>query len=190
MKTWHPASLAFVALSLILFGSCALKSPTHYGEILIDTYLPNSIMSFTPNTTISLFGSNGTLAAAIATDTGGNLNGTYGKGAYARVDYTGGLDSGKYYIKVNSNGIPPNNYGAYAIRILTSLPVPEYSAGDEFSVINPLVGAASPDSYEPDDAVGGDGVPTNPVAISIGDRLNRSLLQAGGDVDWFVLTLP
>jgi hypothetical protein len=187
---------AFLTLLVIILGSCSISSsaplgaPTHYAKIIIDTYLPNSGMSFSPKMTMALYGSTGTSAAAIDTNTGGNINSPYGLGNYARIDYTGGLDSGTYYVRVSSNAVPTAFYGAYAIRVLTSLPVPEYSAADEFATVNPGSGISNPDSYEPDGAITGGGVPTNPVAITIGDRLNRSMIKDAADDDWFVLTLP
>ena len=148
-----------------------------YDEVVVDTYLPNPLMSYTLHTVIDLYGPTGTQAPAIASAEGGNpvFDG------YARIDWKGGLEPGTYYIRVK--GKSAADYGAYAIRILTSIPTPQYSSADYFSVVN------NPDSYEPDDAVT-NGVPTHPAAITIGDRLNRFLTTGGGDVDWFILTLP
>ena len=178
MKRWHTAGLTFLALSLILLGSCTL--PTHYGEIIIDTYLPDASMVFSPHTVITLFGPYGEQAAAIATNTGGKPRPYVWARSICADRLCRRLDSGRYYIQVKGNS--STDYGAYAIRILTSLPTPAYSSVDYFSDVN------NPDSYEPDDAVA-NSIPTHPVAITIGDRINR-YLAVGGDVDWFALTLP
>jgi hypothetical protein len=151
-----------------------------YDRVMIDTYRPNPLMSANADTFVSLYGPQGTAAAPIAEADGGNL--TYPVG-YARIDYSGGLPPGTYYVRVQ--GGTPAADGPYAFRALVSPNAPpnEYAAGDYFDVV------ADPDPYEPDDAVL-NGLPTKPVAASIGAAINRFLTTGGSDVDWFVLTLP
>jgi hypothetical protein len=140
-----------------------------YGTLIVDTYVPNPLMSFSPRTGIELFGPTGT-AAPIASVSAGSAD-------YARLTYTGPLEPGTYYIRIT--GL---SYGAYAVRTLTALPVPEYSAADYFDVVN------NPDPYEVNDTLVG-GVPVPPLATTLGDRTNR-YLGSPADQDWIQVVLP
>jgi hypothetical protein len=154
--------------------------PTTYNRIIVDTYRFNDLASTDPDTFVSLYGSQGTIAAPIAEADGGNLTYTVG---LSRIDYAGGLTSGTYYIRVKGGTSLVD--GPYAFRVLTALSAPpnEYSASDYFA------GVADPDPYEPDDAESG-GIPTAPLSVSVGTPYNRYLTTGGGDVDWFKLVLP
>jgi hypothetical protein len=194
MRRWFFAASAAVVPALLLLGGCTVSpptQPTQYSRLVIDTYLPNTFASSTPNLTVTLFGSAGTVATSIA-------SGTYATDAnpdyagFTRISYAGGLGPGTYYVRVKGSGDPATDYGAYAIRILTADPVPAYATApgsppDYFPGING--GSGTPDSYEADDAVSG-GIPTNPVPISLDGRLNRYIQKDIDDVDWFVITLP
>jgi hypothetical protein len=154
--------------------------PTTYSRIIVDTYRFNDLASANTDTFVSLYGSQGTSAAAIIEADGGNLTYTVG---LARIDYAGGLTSGTYYIRVKGGTSIAD--GPYAFRVLTSMSAPpnEYTTSDFFA------GVADPDPYEPDDAVSG-GIPTAPLSVSLGTPYNRFLTTGGGDVDWFKLVLP
>jgi hypothetical protein len=140
-----------------------------YGTLIVDTYIPNPLMSFSPHTGIELFGPAGT-AAPIAGVSAGSAD-------YARLTYTGPLEPGTYYIRIT--GL---SYGAYAVRTLTALPVPEYSDADYFDVV------ANPDPYEANDTLVG-GVPVPPLQTTLGDRTNR-FLDSPADQDWIQVVLP
>ena len=106
-------------------------------------------------------------------DGGGDHNGC------ARIDYTGGLAPGTYYVRVR--GQKSTTDGFYAVRLLLTQPEIDYSAW--------YFGVTGDDaSYEPDDDPPSGGVPTDPVPITVGGKLNRALTD--GDVDWLVFTLP
>jgi hypothetical protein len=171
-------------------------TPTVYERIVIDTYSPNN--SLTADTYIDLFDASGDPDAddpwsgddtgdAIAYDDNGNPD---WPGTYARIDYTGGLASGTYYIRVRGAADTVDDY--YTIRVLSlkisdSLPLYDFpgSVGLKY------------DDYEPDDSPKSGGIPTNPVPIAIGNTnwINRALdydtgPPAEGDIDWFELVLP
>lgn len=175
-----------------------------YDRIIIDTYKWSDGAFGTTNTFASLFDSSGdpTLDSgltlwndnaspytvdspptSIAEDDDGNL--TYAQ--FARIDYTTGLAPGTYYIRVR--GYVSTEVGPYAIRVLTGDPVDPYPAG-LYPAGSFFVSANTTDEpYESDDDPASGGTPSSPVAIGIGEAHNR-YLQAAGDVDWFVLTLP
>jgi hypothetical protein len=181
-------------LPVLLLSACC-PAPTIYPRMIIDTYRTTG--PSTVNTFISLFNSAGdptsdsspnlwnnddppyTVDApplSIAEDDNGNLF----YDGYARIDYTGGLTAGTYYIRVRA-GLS-NQFGPYSIRILT-LPDDIYTSW--------LFTVSGDDAlYEPDDSPQSGGIPIDPVPIAIGEKLNRFLTSGGGDVDWFVLTLP
>jgi LruC domain-containing protein len=158
-----------------------------YERILIDTFSPDG--SLTADTYIDLFGSAGDPDAddpwtgddtgdAIAFDDNGNTN---WPGTYARIDYTGGLEAGTYYIRVRGATEEVDDF--YAIRVLSlqlSDPIPGY---DTF----PGTDFVSPDALEPDDEPISGGVPIAPVPIALGQTISRSI--HAGDIDWFVLVL-
>lgn len=181
-------------LSSLALSACC-QAPTIYPRIIIDTYNatsgPGSV-----NTFVSLFGSAGdptldtnptlwnndtdpyTVDApplSIAENRGGNPNDS----TFARIDYQDGLEAGTYYLRVRAAVSTAS--GPYAIRVLLA-PDEDYASWLFLSY------AVNPDGYEPDDAPKSGGVPSNPVPIGVGEKVNRCL--AAGDVDWFVLTLP
>jgi len=172
-----------------------VEGPTLYDRIVIDTHSPNG--SFTTDTYIDLFDSEGDpdaddpwtgddTADAIAFNDDGNPEFPN----MARIDYTGGLPPGTYYIRVRGAKEIVDEY--YAIRVLSLNPgdtLPDY----DFS--QPL--AEKPDVYEAapgDDEPKSGGVPSNPVSIEIGATISRSIdydyATQEGDIDWFVLVLP
>ncbi|MCX7031229.1 MAG: hypothetical protein NTU62_14080, partial [Spirochaetes bacterium] len=70
----------------------------------------------------------------------------------------------------------------YAIRLVTSVPDPEFYASTWF------FGSAGNDAgYESDDATS-NGIPVKLVLLPVGGKLNRSLVP--NDVDWVKLVLP
>jgi hypothetical protein len=158
-----------VILFLCLLAAASCSQPGPFGRIIIDTYPPTTGPGEV-DTKLSLFDASGNLVAA---DSDSNPT----KTGFARIDRSGVLLPGTWYIRVEGEtGMEP---GPYAIRVLL--------APDEF--YGPwLFGSYNhPDSYEPDDASSGN-VPSNPVPITVGGKLNRYLTP--GDLDWFTLTLP
>jgi hypothetical protein len=167
-------------------------TPTVYERIIIDTYSPNR--DFTAQTYIDLFDANGdpddddpwtgddTKEAIASADNGSNPD--Y-PGTYSRIDYTGGLSSGTYYIRVRGATRTVEDF--YAIRVLSlqiGEPIPDY--------IYPGANFALPDALEEDDKPVLGGVPLAPPAIALNDTggLSRYLDGAKDDVDWFKLVLP
>jgi hypothetical protein len=183
--------------------------PIIYGLVVIDTYYPKAGAQVSAvDTWLSLFG-----ASADTTVNAPNIwnndtppyttetsaiaeNGSLGN--YGRITYSGGLAPGTYYIRVR--GVQSVMNGAYAIRVLsTAADSPSGSSWPwYFTATNPTDANPAGGSYEVDDNPLQGGVPTNPVTISLGGKLNR-WLTAGkitaatpvpGDVDWFKLVLP
>ena len=182
----------------VIFIACPNQGSgiTTYERIVIDTYSPNDA-SFA-NTYIDLFDSNGDPDAddpwvgddtseAIASDDDSNPNYT----DMARIDYTGGLISGTYYIRVR--GEFDNVDDCYEIRVL-SLNILDLLPPYDFTMLLDRPDAV--DSVPPgdDDPVSSGGVPTNPVTIQLGNanRLSRSIDYEFSvpDIDWFKLVLP
>lgn len=188
--------LAPVALlALLALVSCpSPQGPSVYERIVIDTFSPG--FGFTPDTFIDLFDANGdpdTDDPWTGIDTGQVIawddNGSTEWVNMARIDYTGGMMSGTYYIRVRGNVEAFDEY--YAIRVLS------LNVGDSLPADPSVALAAKPDAFERDDDPQSDGVPTNPVPIGLGNAnaLSRSLdydlgPPAEGDIDWFVLVLP
>jgi len=169
--------------------------PGLYPRIVIDTHSPNR--SFTTDTYIDLFDSEGDpdadnpwtgddTADTIAWDDNSNPDFK----TMARIDYTGGLPPGTYYIRVRGALVTADDY--YAIRVLSLNPgdtLPAYDFSQDV--------AEKPDAYEAapgDDEPKSGGVPSNPVDIGLGVVLSRSLdyddTTQEGDIDWFRLVLP
>jgi hypothetical protein len=160
--------------------------PTTYNEVIIETY---QVIAGNPasnvDTVVTLFGAGGDTTTDLpdlwnATETGA-IDENGGRSVYGKIDYTGGLTSGTYYIRVRS---PLSTHsGSYAIRVLTAPAA--LDATWQFGATNDL---DSP--YEPDNTPLQGGVPTNPatLALGMGGQLNRWL--DAGDVDWFKLVLP
>jgi hypothetical protein len=181
--------------------------PIIYGLIVIDTYYPVSGAQVSAvDTWISLFGSSGDTTtespnlwnsdvSPYTTETSAIAeNGSVGN--YGRITNSGGLAPGTYYIRVR--GVQSVMGGAYAIRVLSS--AADSPTGPSwpwyFAVTNPTEANPLGGSYEPDDSPLQSGVPTNPVTIALGGKMNRWLTAGNivggtpGDVDWFKLTLP
>lgn len=175
---------AAVLLVVIIFlSSCpqpTTSGPTTYERIVIETYPWDTGKSPT-NTTLRLFDSTGTELA---------FNEDIGAGNVAsRIDYTTGLESGTYYIKITSDA---GNSGTYVIRALyltltDALPDYEY----------PKVEVAEP--WPDGDDLSTGNIPEAPKIISLGSLkyLNRNLTTntvfpppLPGDVDWCKLVLP
>jgi hypothetical protein len=164
-----------------------------YDRIIIDTYRPKNGV-IVANTFASLFGPAGDPTAETGTalwnddvapftrdappisiaeaDEG---NPSFGS---ARIDYTGGLAPGTYYVRVR--GQKSTTEGVYAVRVLLA-PDEDYTAWY-------FVAISADADNEIDDNPPSGGVPASPVATSIGGKLNRALTP--GDVDWLVFTLP
>ena len=161
--------ILFLLLPLLFFGC---KTESFYPQIVIDTV--TDFPAHNENDTyIILYDASGNL---IAEDDDSNPDQTNHKGC-SRINYTGGLSSGTYYIKVNNPTATGNpNYG---IRVL------DYDPG---ASLPSITGANENDGYSDDNAVGN--VPTNPVPIYLDDVLSRSIFPLIDDVDWFVLVLP
>ena len=192
---WQKA-LAILIFSVFLFA-CPSSEKT-YERIVIDTYSPDD--NVTANTYIDLFDAGGDPDAddpwtgddtgdAIAFDDDGNTSDYAGM---SRIDYTAGLSSGTYYIRVRGLIETVDDY--YAIRVL-SLNLVDALPPYDF----PGVWAAKPDLNEDDDSPQSGGVPVSPVTIQLGNTnwVNRSIddptpsfFDGNGDVDWFKLVLP
>ena len=189
-------SISSVLMLALLLVACSNPStPITYERIVIDTYSPNGSI-FGP-THLELFDSNGDpdsgddfwagddAGDVIASDD--NSHPTYTD--MARIDYTGGLTSGTYYIRVRGDSKTINEF--YAIRVLSltiaeSVPVHVNIAFD-----------FKPDSYEDDDDPASNWIPLKYIDIDLGDAnaLSRSIDNASAnpadaDVDWFKLVLP
>jgi len=116
------------------------------------------------------------LGTTLATDDNGNPDQADHLG-FSRITYTGGLASGTYYIKLNNP--TGNGDGYYVIRVLTTDP------GSTFPTV-----AKVDETTDTDDAVDGNGIPLNPVSITLGQVISRRLDPVATDVDWFKLVLP
>jgi hypothetical protein len=184
--------LALGAAGLVAVSCSSPSAPlTTYERIVVETY--PAILGNTTETYIDLFGSAGDPDADdpwTGDDTGDAL--AYASGgapidhaSYSLIDYTGGLTSGTYYVRVR--GKTEGVTGPYVLRVLSlSLgePVPAYVYPGVF---------ANPDPYETDDNPPSGGKPTDPVPIDLGsdNGINRWLdYDTEGDVDWFQLVLP
>lgn len=191
-SVWRLAALAACAAAL---AACSPgPSPTVYPRIVIDTYKPTGPIGVgVVDNFLTLFGPAGDTTAgfddAPPSSLAQNDNGNPIFSNYARIDYSGGLTSGTYYIRVR--GSDSGQAGYYALRVVTSVD----SAIDQDAQYPPAEDWFFPSNeddsgYETDDDPTSlsSGVPTNPVDISIGEKVNRSL--TAGDVDWLRLVLP
>jgi hypothetical protein len=138
--------------------------------IVIDTFHPG--LGGYNDTFLTLVDATGTV---LATDDNGNpLQGSHL--GFSRITYTTGLGPGTYFIKLNNpNGVGD---GYYVIRVLTADP------GTSFPVV-----AAVDEQTDGDDAVDTNGIPQNPVVITLGQVISRRLYPVASDVDWFQLVL-
>lgn len=187
----------------LLLLSCAAE-PTLYPRIVIDTYKPVDGGFGSADTFITLFGSAGDPDEDITPDLWNDDVSPYTVDAppdslsenYAnnpvfptcgRIDYTGGLMSGTYYIRVRCRESTLS--GVYALRVVESVD-PTVDQDLQYPPAEDWFFASNSDdsAYEPDDDPPSGGRPTNPVDIRIGDKVNRAL--TAGDVDWFRLILP
>ena len=167
-----PSLLAFQRrfqeeVQLVLAGGPAL----FYERIVLETFHPQGTLYAATNTSITLYDSSGTQLDYV------NI-----PAAFETLDYTAGLDSGTYYVKVFS---PNTNMGPYALRALQLDP-------DDLLVDHPplIIGSVSDDTaYEPDDDDPWGGAAPDPVPLSLGGVCNRNL-ESDTDIDWLVLTLP
>lgn len=188
--------ITLVLMLALLLTACSNPStPTTYERIVIDTYSPNGAL-FGP-TYLDLFDSDGDpdsgddfwvgddAGDVIASDD--NSHPTYTN--MARIDYTGGLTSGTYYIRVRGDSKTINDF--YAIRVLS------LNIGDGLPSYNFPGLDDRPDSYEDDDDPASNWIPLKYIDIQLGDAnaLSRSIdnlsaTPADADVDWFKLVLP
>jgi hypothetical protein len=167
-----------------------------YKRIVIDTYSPNG--SFTADTYIDLFGEGGDPDADdpwTKDDTGDAIayadSGNPDFPTMARIDYTGGLAPGTYYIRVRGAKEAVDDY--YAIRVVSlesGEALPHYDFSQPLASRPDLVDSVAPGDDDPQSG----GVPLNPVPIALGETISRSLdydyTSEKGDIDWFVLVLP
>jgi hypothetical protein len=141
-----------------------------YARIYIETFHPDGILNSPTDMKISLYDSKGiTLAETPLFE-----------GVVAFLDYTEGLESGIYCIKISGGG-ELHTGGHYAISVL-ELGLSEKPP----STTEP--GSLSDDPYETDGGISPwDGF--DAVDITVGDTLVRNL-STGEDIDWFELRLP
>jgi hypothetical protein len=168
------AGLGMMCLAFA-FLSCP-SEPNSYPRIVIDTF-PYKEGTAATDTTLRLYDSGGDLVAF--DDDNPDVPALYQPSA--RIDYTGGLISGTYYIRVNSDA---GNTGYYVIRVL------ELDTGESLPAYD-FPGSTSDDSgFEPDDAADGN-IPADPIDIGLGNanQKNRRLIP-DTDVDWLRLELP
>ena len=161
--------LLLAPLALVL--GCSMGS--QYDRLVIDTFMPDSGI-FQNDTYLTLIDSAGNL---VAQDDNGNPD-QVNHNLCSRIDLPTGLSSGTYYIKVHRATATGNPN--YCIRVL------DYDPGASF----PTESRANEDETIPvDDAVNGSGVPIDPVSISLGGVISRSIFPES-DVDWYELVLP
>jgi LruC domain-containing protein len=197
VDVWGASTIASPFKVTFTFHS---KPTTGYPRVVIDTFSPNG--DFTADTHIDLFGTAGDTDGGdpwLDTDAGQVLAAADDGGSFplmARLDYTGGLSPGTYFIRVRGNVEAFDEF--YAIRVLMPAPGATVPAHDYAAF--PLALAGKPDSFESDDDPANDFAMLNPVPIKPGDAnaLSRSLdlrsyvsdTEYTGDVDWFELVLP
>lgn len=183
-----PRKIGFAAVllvAMVFISSCpepTTSGTTTYDRIVIETY-PLSSGESPTDTTLSLYDSSGTELA---------FNENIGAGNVAsRIDYTLGLESGTYYIKIYSAN---DNPGPYVIRTLRltlgeSLPAYNYPGSGNWEI--------EPWPDGDDNSTGN--IPDAPKPISLGSSnyLNRNLNKNTtfppafiGDIDWCELVLP
>jgi len=184
-------------LFIVGFAFIACHPAAVYERIVIDTYSPNG--SLNADTYMDLFDENGDPDADdpwIGDDTGDaiafNDDGNPDWNNMARIDYTGGLLPGIYYIRVRGAVETVDDF--YAIRVFS------LNIGDSVpAYVFPGTDFLKPDILEPDDTPQSGGVPVSPVPIQLDDAsgISRSLddptpavADGNGDVDWFELVLP
>jgi hypothetical protein len=160
---------------LIVLSSCPTE-PRLYPRIVIDTFPPTEVYPVT-DTTLQLFDGGGNLVA----QDDDNPAVPFDFQSSARIDYTGGLVPGTYYIRVYSAATNP---GPYVIRVL------ELAVGESLLAYVFPGSAVSEGNPDGDDGATGN-IPDNPTDIGLGNdnQLNKDL-DPGTDVDWLRLVLP
>ncbi len=163
--------LPLLVLLLLALFSCPNEASTSiiYDRIVIDTFYPNG--AGWTDTQLTLIDSGGNTLAA---DDDGNPDITHSE--YSRIDQAG-LSAGTYYIKVSSSSGQGSGY--YGLRVL-----------DRILDTFPDLGSTTSEPSDSDDAVDGNGVPTNPVPIALEQVISRRLDPIATDNDWFELVLP
>jgi hypothetical protein len=167
-------------------GMVVLSDPVQVNtRIVIDTFPAGYNQN---DTYLTLIDAGGTVLAE--DDNGFPNQATYV--GYSRIDVTQGLPVGIYYVMVSKpteDGNP--NYGFRVLDYDPGASFPIVASADEDERIAPL----GLDHF--DDAVDGNGVPTNPQSIAIGGVVSRSIFPEPGDpddptpdVDWFELVIP
>jgi hypothetical protein len=174
--------IVFSALAIgLVFIGCPEPGPHTYERIVIDTYSPNDSLTADPDDTVDPWTDDDTTDAIAWAD-----DGNPDFASMARIDYTGGLTSGTYYIRVRGKTSSESSY--YAIRVL-SLNIGDSPPGYIFPGFD-----AMPDSYEDDDDPGSNWIPLKYITIQLGNanNLSRSIDYDSSvpDVDWFQLDLP
>ena len=193
-------TIAGVTILALLSGCAPPDPPIIYERIVIDTYKPKTGV-VAADTFISLFGPAGdptwdadpwgdppdyTVDAppiSIAEDD--DSNSTFFP--CARIDYTEGLASGTYYVRVR--GKKTNDTGVYAVRVLSVAigeDIENYDAGGWY-----FLSTSDDASYETDDDPESGRRANESGSITIGGKLNRAITTTtDSDVDWLKLTLP
>ena len=153
-----------------------------YPRIVIETY-PYKSGAAATFINLALYDSKGAQVALSSTVPVSDPN--YPSG---RIDYTGGLSPGTYYVKITDNGTSGGPYviRAVSLALTDALPAYVYPGG--------IATEPWPDG---DDASTGN-IPAAPKVISLGasNYLNRLLDMSAdqsftpGDVDWVKITLP
>jgi hypothetical protein len=166
--------LTFASLTGFLVAGCCQDPVTIYDRLVIDTFYPDG--GDLSDTYLILIDASGNV---LAQDDNGNPDQTTHDG-YSRIDYTAGLPAGTYYVRVNNDTGTGSPY--YGIRAV------DYDPGLSF----PVLGTVNENDGLSDDSVGGNGVPTNPVPLSLGEAgaQSRAILPILLDKDWFELVLP
>ena len=167
----------FLLLSAVLLFTGCPREPAaegFYDHLVIDTFAPGGGGS--SDTFLILIDHTGN---ELATDSNGNPDQVNHLG-YSRIDYLAGLSAGTYYIRVNNPTDTDQIY--YGIRVV------DYDPGASF----PVLGDVPEDDGGSDDPVDGNGVPLNPVLITLGEAgaQSRAIFPRATDIDWFKLVLP
>jgi len=179
-------------LPLLLFLSCTVDGPvpvTTYERILIDTYEPQGGLpiAFVTDTYLSLYDASGNL---LDEDDNGNTDTTTSpdtdQADSSRIDYTTGLNSGTYYIKVSIGG-SAQTIGTYALRVLSlslveAIPIPVYPVTVDVSSEADYELLDAPEAAPP--------LSVTPVSIALETNNFGRILDSTSDLDWLMFTLP
>lgn len=161
------------ALPFLVLGCRRDPGVQVYDQIVIDTWCD----PFAANDTyLTLIDAGGNVLAE--NDDDNPAQGTYNVGC-SRIDYTLGLTSGTYYVKVHKPTDTGNpNYG---FRVV------DYDPGTSFAPITPADEDETGVYF--DDSENASGVPTAPVDLALGQVESRSIFPAD-DKDWYKIVLP